>query len=188
MDSGRLRAAGRISMNKTIVMAVMAAAAVASTAAPARAQGPDVSMKGQYEMAKGWITKAAAMMPEADYGFKPTPEVRSFGQVLGHIANAVGMMCSAPAGAKSPLTGSAEKLVTKAEITKALDDAFAACDKSWAALTPAWNTETIDFFGRTPTKMAVITFNTSHAFEHYGNLVTYLRLKGHVPPSSQGGM
>jgi uncharacterized damage-inducible protein DinB len=172
-------------MKRIVVMAAVAATAFAT---PAAAQPPDVSMKGQYELAKGWITKSAAMMPEADYSFKPTPEVRSFGQVLGHIANAVGMICVAPTGAKSPLAGDAEKLATKAEVTKALADSFAACDKAWAAVTPSWNTDMVDFFGKSQTKMAVIAFNTSHVFEHYGNLVTYLRLKNLVPPSSQKGM
>jgi uncharacterized damage-inducible protein DinB len=169
-------------------MVVMAALAVIAMAAPAAAQAHDVSMKGQYEMVKAWITKSAAMMPEADYSFKPTPQVRSFGQVLGHIANAVGMICVAPTGAKSPLAGDAEKLASKAEVTKALADVFAACDTAWAGVTPSWNTEMVDFFGKSQSKMAVIAFNTSHAFEHYGNLVTYLRLKNLVPPSTQGGM
>jgi uncharacterized damage-inducible protein DinB len=174
-------------MKRLMLMATLAAVV---SAAPAAAQtAPDVSMKGQYEMVKGWIMKSAAMMPEADYSFKPTPDVRSYGQVLGHVANAVGMICVAPTGAKSPLAGNAEQLATKAEITKALTDVFAECDKAWAGVTPTWNTDTVDFFGKSQTKMAVLAFNTSHAFEHYGNLVTYLRLKGHVPPSSsKGGM
>jgi uncharacterized damage-inducible protein DinB len=174
-------------MKRLISMATLAAMVIA---APAAAQtAPDVSMKGQYEMAKGWIMKSAAMMPEADYSFKPTPDVRSYGQVLGHVANAVGMICVAPTGAKSPLAGNAEQLATKAELTKALADVFAACDKAWAGVTPSWNTEMVDFFGKSQPKMGVIAFNTSHLFEHYGNLVTYLRLKGHVPPSSsKGGM
>jgi uncharacterized damage-inducible protein DinB len=173
-------------MKRIVVMAVLAATSIATPAAAQNA--PDVSMKGQYEMIKAWITKSAAMMPEANYSFKATPEVRSFGQILGHIANAVGMICVAPTGEKSPLSGDAEKLATKAEVTKALADVFAACDKAWAGVTPSWNTDMVDFFGKSQTKMAVIAFNTSHAFEHYGNLVTYLRLKGLVPPSSQGGM
>jgi len=157
------------------------------SASPAAAQGQDFSMKGQYELVRGWVTKAAAAMPEANYSFKPTPEVRSFGQLLGHLANATGMICTIPAGAKSPLAGDAEKLTTKAELAKALADTFAACDKVWAAVTPAWHTETVDVFGAPQTKMASLAFNTSHTFEHYGNVVTYLRLKGIVPPST-GGM
>ena len=152
-------------MKRLILTATLAATAMAAMAAPAAAQPPDTSFKGQYELVKGWITKSAATMPEADYGFKPTPDVRSFGQVLGHIANAVGMICVAPTGAKSPLAGNAEQLATKAELTKALADVFAACDQAWAGVTPSWNTEMVDFFGKSQPKMGVIAFNTSHLFE-----------------------
>lgn len=157
------------------------------TASPAYAQGQDFSMRGQYTMVKDWITKAAAAMPEAEYAFKPTPDVRSFGQLIGHIANSTAMICTMANGGKSPLTGNAEQLTSKAELQKALASAFAACDATWNAVTPAWNTETVSFFGGTHSRMTVLSFNTAHDFEHYGNVVTYLRLKGLVPPSSPGG-
>ncbi len=143
-------------------------------------------MRGQYNMVKDWVTKAAAAVPEADYAFKPTPDVRSFGALLGHIANATGMICTMANGTKSPLAGNAEQLKTKAEVQKALADTFAACDAVWNAVTPAWNTETVGLFGAQQTRMAVVTFNTAHTMEHYGNIVTYMRLKGLVPPSSGG--
>jgi uncharacterized damage-inducible protein DinB len=158
------------------------------TAVPAAGQGQDFSMRGQYNMVKDYVTKAAASMPEANYAFKPTPEVRSFGALLGHIANATGMICTAANGGKSPLTGNAEQLKTKAEFQKALADTFAACDAVWAAATPAWNTETAPLFGAPQSRMAILTFNTAHTMEHYGNIVTYMRLKGLVPPSTAGGM
>jgi uncharacterized damage-inducible protein DinB len=164
----------------------VAALLTIATVRPASAQGQDFSMRGQYNMVKDWITKAAAAMPEADYTFKPTPEVRSFGQLIGHIANATGMICTSANGGKSPLTGNAEQLTSKAELQKALTSAFAACDAVWNAVTPAWHTETVSFFGGTHSRMTVLTFNTAHDFEHYGNVVTYLRLKGIVPPSSGG--
>ncbi len=164
------------------------AVAVGLSVSPAAAQGQDFSRKGQYDMVKGWVTKAAAMVPESEYSFKPTPEVRSFGQLFGHIANSTGSICTTPAGGTSPLTGDAEKLMSKAETIKALADAFAACDRAWAAIAPAWTTEMVDLFGTRQTKMDVLLFNTSHSFEHYGNVVTYMRLKGMVPPSSGGGM
>lgn len=150
------------------------------------AQGQDFSMRGQYTMVKGWITKAAAMIPEADYGFKPTPEVRSIAQLLGHIANSTGMICLAANGSKTPIVGNAEQLKTKAELQKALADTFAACDAVWTASTPAWATETIDLFGAKQSRLTALTFNTAHTYEHYGNLVTYMRLKDLVPPSSGG--
>jgi len=165
----------------------MLAIAICVSVQAVAAQGQDFSRKGQYELVKGWVTKAAAMMPEPDYSFKPTPEVRSFGELLGHIANSTGMICTVPGGGKSPLTGDAEKLTSKAETMKALADTFAACDRSWAAMAPAWDTETVDFFGGKQTRVDVLLFNTSHTFEHYGNVVTYMRLRGLVPPSSGGG-
>ena len=150
------------------------------------AQGQDFSMRGQYTMVKGWITKAAAMIPETDYGFKPTPDVRSIGQLLGHIANSTGMICLAANGSKTPIVGNAEQFKTKAELQKALADSFAACDAVWNASTPAWATETTNLFGAQQSRLTALTFNTAHTYEHYGNLVTYMRLKGLVPPSSGG--
>jgi uncharacterized damage-inducible protein DinB len=177
-------------MRPTLQLSVRAFAfvlgVIVMTAAPAAGQGMDLSMRGQYNMVRDWVTKAAASMPEADYAFKPTPEIRSFGALLGHVANATGNICLAANGGKSPLTGNAEQLKTKAELQKALADTFAACDAVWAAATPAWNTETTAIFGGTQPRMAVLTFNTAHTMEHYGNIVTYLRLKGIVPPSSGG--
>jgi uncharacterized damage-inducible protein DinB len=169
---------------RIVTVGVVGLSLVASVAS---AQGMDLSMKGQYEMVRGFVTKSAAMMPEADYGFKPTPAVRSFAQILGHIANSVGMLCVSPSGMKSPLAGDAEKITAKAEMVKALASAFAACDKAWGAMTPAWNSEPVDLFGNKTTKAAALAFNTAHTWEHYGNLVTYLRLKNLVPPSSAGG-
>lgn len=157
------------------------------TAGPAAAQGQDFSMRGQYNMVRDWVTKAAAAVPEAEYGFKPTPEVRSFGALLGHIANATGMICTTANGSKSPLTGNAEQLTSKAALQKALADTFAACDAVWDAVSPAWHSETVTLFGGAQTRMTVLSFNTAHTMEHYGNIVTYMRLKGLVPPSS-GGM
>jgi uncharacterized damage-inducible protein DinB len=151
---------------------------------PTRAQGLDRSMKGQYVAVRDWVREAAARMPEANYDFKPTPDVRSFGQLVGHIANSVAMICSVPMGTPSPLSSDAEKLPTKAALVSALDAAFSACDKSWAAVAPEWATAPVSLFGSTVSKMDALSFNNTHTYEHYGNVVTYLRLKGIVPPSS----
>ncbi len=109
-------------------MSAALAAVLPGIAAPSAAQGTDVSMRGQYTMVKDWVTKAAAAVPEADYAYQPTPEVRTFGQLLGHIANATGMICLAANGSKSPLAGNAEGLKSKAELQRALASTFAACD------------------------------------------------------------
>jgi uncharacterized damage-inducible protein DinB len=159
-------------------------------AAPLSAQTGDAAslapVRGLYETVRGYITAAADQMPEADYGFKPTPEVRSFGQLVGHVANAGYAFCAAAAGSERPSVSDAEKLATKAEIVAALKASFAYCDRAHQ-MTPAKSGETVDFFGAQHTRLSVLAFNMGHNFEHYGNIVTYLRLKGMVPPSSQGG-
>ena len=77
-------------------------------------------------------------------------------------------------------------MTTKAQLTKALQDAFAVCDKVIAGMTDAQAMETTKFFvGGQSTRGMIIAFNTAHNFEHYGNIVTYMRLKGLVPPSSE---
>ena len=140
-----------------------------------------------YDIVKGNITKAAEQVSEANYSFKPTPEVRSFGQLIGHIANANFMICSGASGEKSPATGDAEKLATKAELQKALAASFAFCDKAWTTVQGARGSVAVDLFGMKFTGASAMAFNSTHEWEHYGNIVTYMRLKGMVPPSSQGG-
>jgi uncharacterized damage-inducible protein DinB len=145
--------------------------------------------KTQYEGIRGFILKSAEQVPEEEYAFKPTPEVRSFGAILGHIANANYMICSAAAGEKSPSPADIEKTKTrKAELVQALQESFAYCDKVHASMNDARAMEMVTFFRQTQPRIAVLSFNTAHDYEHYGNLVTYMRLKGRVPPSSQGSM
>ncbi|MEZ5316404.1 MAG: DinB family protein [Vicinamibacterales bacterium] len=172
------------------VFAVLAgAAALAATATP-RAQAPDptiASIKLVYDGLKDDIVKSAAMVPEDKYGYQPTPEVRTFGRLFGHIANAGASFCAAATGMKSPIAGDAETLETKAELQKAVADMFAFCDHAFMMITPANANETVTLFGQTHSRLGVLAFNNAHLYEHYGNLVTYLRLNGMVPPSSQGG-
>ena len=146
--------------------------------------------KAQFALIKGYLSKTADQVTEANYAFKPTPDVRSMGAIIGHIADANFNICSAASGAANPMKDmSAEKTKTsKADLQKALADSYAFCDAQYAAMTDAKGTEIVDFFtGKTP-RLAVLAFNNAHNFEHYGNLVTYMRLKGMVPPSSQKGM
>jgi len=151
------------------------------------AQSADLAgYKVPHDVVKGWLLKAAEAVPEEHYGFKPTPEVRSLGQLFGHVANANFMICSAATGEKSPATGNAEQLTTKAEIQKALADSFAFCDNAWTLVEGARGTEPVDLFGMKLTRASTLAFNAAHDFEHYGNVVTYMRLKGMVPPSSGG--
>jgi uncharacterized damage-inducible protein DinB len=160
-------------------------------AAPSAYANPDTgnpisqSMKIGYERTKKFIIGAADLMPTADYAFKPTPEVRSFGQLLGHVADASYMFCSAAKGSPSPKKESVEKTATtKDALKKALTEAFAYCDAVYAASTDATLTQPIDLFGQKMVKFTALDINLAHDNEHYGNIVTYLRLKKLTPPSS----
>jgi uncharacterized damage-inducible protein DinB len=155
---------------------------------PAPAGGSMAAVKPLYEMTKNWIIKSAEQMSEANYSFKPTPEVRSFGQLIGHLANSQYEFCVPAKGGPAPNTGDIEKTTTdKAGLVKALKDAFAYCDALYD-MPDAKVMEQVDFFGNKGSKLWVLMFNVSHSSEHYGNIVTYMRLKGMVPPSSQRGM
>lgn len=144
------------------------------------------AIKAQQDAIKGNLVKSAAKVAEADYGFKPTPDVRSFGELVGHVANANYMICSLAIGEKSPATANIEKTVTaKAALEKALADSLAYCDTAIGKLTAANQMEEVKFFAGPMPRVAVFAFNNSHSMEHYGNMVTYMRLKGIVPPSSE---
>jgi len=156
----------------------------------AMAQTPDLKSASGYpkmvqKQVTAWIEQAAAKMPEEEYAFKPDPAVRTFGQILGHIADANYLFCSGVLGEKSPSPGIEKTKTTKAELTSALNDAFAYCGRAYDALTDASANETVKAFGQERNKLGVLWFNASHNLEHYGNLVVYMRLKGIVPPSSE---
>jgi uncharacterized damage-inducible protein DinB len=141
--------------------------------------------KNFYNNVKNNIVRSAEKVPEEDYSFKPTPEVRSFGQVLGHIADANYMFCSAVLGEKNPAPGVEKSKAKKAELVEALNQSFSYCDKAYDGMTDQSAAEMVKFFGREMPKLTVLSINTAHDNEHYGNLVTYMRLKSIVPPSSE---
>lgn len=158
----------------------------AAVAAPQAQTDPTIaSSKAQLQAVKGYVTKAADQVPEEMYSFKPTADVRSLGQLFGHVADANFMICSAASGKKPDMTGIEKSKTSKADLKAALDASFAFCEAAFDGLTAASGAEAVKFFlPGTSTRLSVLTFNTAHDFEHYGNIVTYMRLKGLVPPSS----
>ena len=169
---------------------VYTSAAMMTLAAGLFAQEPANPLSGGQKVFYGTVSdfliRGAEKMPEENYSFKPTPEVRSFGQLVGHVANAQYLFCSIAAGEKSPSTVNIEQTVTaKADLVQALKDGVAYCNKVYSAMTDAQASQIVKMFGRDAAKLTVLSVNTAHADEHYGNMVTYLRLKGVVPPSSE---
>jgi uncharacterized damage-inducible protein DinB len=140
-----------------------------------------------YGHLKTILLRSADKMPEENYNFKPTDAVRSYGQILGHVADAQYMFCSIALGEKSAALKIEQTKTSKADLTAALKDAFAYCDKAYDGMTDASATQVMKLFGGETPKLGVLIVNTTHTVEHYGNLVTYMRLKNIVPPTSEPG-
>lgn len=153
-------------------------------------QTPDLkTMSGYPKMVQtqitSWIVSAAEKMPEAEYAFRPDPASRSFGEILGHIADANYLFCSSVLGEKNPAPNIEKTKTTKPDLTSALRDAFAYCNRGYSTLTDQNAQETVKAFGQERNRLGILWFNASHNGEHYGNLVVYMRTKGIVPPSSE---
>ena len=167
-----------------VVLAVVPAAMFAQ-GTPAPANPISASEKGFYTFVSGEVIAAAEKMPEENYSFKPTPEVRSFGQLVGHVADAQYGFCSTAAGGANPMKGIEKTKTSKGDLVAALKDAVAYCNKAYADMTDAKGSQMVKMMSFDLARLTVLSVNTGHTDEHYGNMVTYLRLKGIVPPSSE---
>lgn len=136
-------------------------------------------------ISRGMLLPAAEKMPEEQYSFKPTDAVRSYGQIIGHVADLQYMHCSIALGEKNPAPKIEQTRTSKADLIAALREAFAYCDKVYGDMTDALAVQMIGASGREMPKLGMLTVNLTHSSLHYGNLVTYLRLKNIVPPSSE---
>jgi len=137
--------------------------------------------------AKRNIVESADQMPEADYSFKPVDTVRTFGQILAHVADSNYFYCARSKGEAPPVPdGTLEKTATtKAAIVKALGESVAYCDGVYAALSAASAAEMVKAGDAQIPRVQPLFGNVSHNVEHYGNLVTYFRMKKMVPPSTK---
>ena len=141
--------------------------------------------KGMYGMTKSVVLAAAEEMPEANYSFQPVSTVRTFGQLVGHVADAQYEFCSPVRGDNNKGPGVEKNKTAKADLIQALKDGFAYCDEAYTGMTDAHAADMVQFFGHNLPKLSILNYNIAHNEEHYGNMVTYLRIKGLVPPSSQ---
>lgn len=166
-------------------------------ALPAVAQPPmagqtvtiSVSIQRAYASVKANLTQAAEKMPEADYSFKPSTmaEVRTFGQLFAHVANAQFGSCAAAKGVPNPNQGHnlESELKTRAEFLKALADSFVFCDDAYAGLTEANANEPVTQGRGMIARAALLANNVTHSNEMYGTCGVYLRAKNIVPPSTE---
>jgi len=148
------------------------------------------SAKAMHAMIRRDLAEAAESMPADEYSFRPTPQVRTFGQIIGHVVDANFFFCSQVAGEKSPGTADYEQVTDKAALVKALNDSLVYCDRVYAATTDANFIQLVQIAnvvgaGSTNTvRGAMLMYNITHNNEHYGSLAVYMRLKGHLPPST----
>ena len=166
-------------------LGVLAQQAATAPAVPP-ANPISASEAGIYRLISGNVVRAAEQMSEENYSFKPTPEVRTFGQLVGHEADANYMFCSMATGEKNPSPGVEKTKSSKADLVAALKDAVAYCTKTYGAMTDTQGAAMTKFMNFDLSKLSLLSINTAHTDEHYGNMVTYMRIKGLVPPSSQG--
>ena len=169
-------------MNRILPLILLAAL---PGAVALQAQNPfSTETKNSYTGNKNTILKAADKMSDADYSFKASPSERTYGQIVGHIADLQMMLCGMAKGEQKK--GDAAAKTSKADLVGSLKASFDYCDGVYNSLTDADAATTVKMFGRDMTKLGVLNFNIVHDQEMYGQMVVYLRLKGLVPSSSEG--
>ncbi len=146
--------------------------------------------KSMHSTIRANLAEAAERMSDADYAFRPTAEVRTFGQLVGHVINANYFFCSQASGEKAPANPNFETIGDKATLVTGLTDSLGYCDRVYGATTDANFNRSIKMgagagMPATATvRGAILMFNVAHNNEHYGNVVVYMRLRGRVPPST----
>jgi uncharacterized damage-inducible protein DinB len=166
-------------MNRFLVIASLAAGSLA-----AQTSNPlSTEVKNAYTTVKGNILKAADKMSDENYAFKPTPEVRTFAEVVLHVVEAQTRTCAAFKGEQKSSTVTAKS--SKAEMTAALKQSFADCDAAYDSLTDAAAAEMVKGPRGQRTKLGILYGNATHDVEQYSIMAVYMRLKGVVPPSSE---
>src|SRR5579871_2245590 len=185
----------KVSLLAVLSLAVLGLAkpAAAQTGKQADANPMSTWLRGAYNGNRNNIVRTAEKMPEEFYDLRPgaQQEVRSFGEQVGHVANYNYLWCSQAKGEKNPHgADNLEKLPTKAELLKALNDAFAYCEGAYTALTDASGSEMIDITlengqQRRQLRMGLLTLNYAHNNEIYGSMVILMRMKNIVPPASE---
>ena len=170
--------------------AALAFSAVSTTPMPAQtpAKQPDLMVMTMEMGAKHIRTMfaiAADSMAESDFAFKPTPEVRSFGQLLAHVAASNYLFCASALGEQAPATDQDKTRTTRADIRQVLTESMDYCDRAFASMHDETKAKTMRPFrtAQLPA-LAVLNFRNYHALLHWGNAITYMRLRGKVPPSA----
>ena len=163
----------------TTIAAICAAACIVF----AQDASSTAELKQSYNGVKNNILRAAEKMSDADYSFKATPEVRSFGQLVGHVADAQLRTCSTINGSAKQAT--AGSITAKADLVGALKASITECDQAFDALSDANASQSVSIGRGSRTRLGALYGTVVHDNEMYGYMSVYMRLKGVVPPSSE---
>jgi uncharacterized damage-inducible protein DinB len=168
-----------------ILMAFVVVSPMFAQSASSSARSADSDVRDQWSTVSKYLTRSAEQVPETSYAYKPVATVRSFGQLVAHVAGSQMMFCAAALGEAVPKEDDFEKrTMSKAELVKALDESNTYCARAYAVAGPQLNGP-VEMFGQHLTKGGLLVLNATHDNEHYGNMVTYMRMLSLVPPSSQ---
>jgi len=168
-------------VNRSVVM-IFAAALAGGCALQAQTNPLIAESKRAYTAIKTNLTKAADKMSDENYSFKASPDIRTFGALIAHIADSQMRMCAQVKGEQKQADAASK--TAKADLVAALKASFDECDAAWDSITDANAGEMLG--GRAPrSKLGTLIYATTHDNEEYGYLAVYMRLKGVVPPSSE---
>ena len=168
-------------MNRICTLTLLVALA-GSAALHAQSNPFSADAKQAYTGIKNTLMRAADKMTDENYSFKTVPEVRTYGEMITHVADVQFMLCGMAKGEQKQ--AKAPEMKTKAAATAYLKSSFDYCDGVYDAMTDTAGADKVKMFGRELTKLGVLNFNIGHDNEMYGTMVAFLRIKGIVPPSS----
>ncbi|HKV51604.1 MAG TPA: DinB family protein [Gemmatimonadaceae bacterium] len=169
----------------SLAVALVAVASLPLASRPRIASGSVSDTRAIWSEVSKYITQSASDMSDADFQFRPTPEVRTFGQIIAHIAGTQHFMCASALGEPTGSEDDIEKTkTTKADIVAALKASNEYCAKAYAQSDDQVS-GTVKLYGMDRSRFYALVLNATHDNEHYGNIVTYMRMRGLVPPSSR---
>jgi uncharacterized damage-inducible protein DinB len=170
-----------------MMKALLATVALPFAVSAAAAQSPSPTGEARllWKSIIGNVNQAADELSESMYAYRPTPDVRTFGQLFAHIAGSQKMYCAMALGDKVGNEDDVEKVAkTKAAIVAALKESNTYCERAYSQ--PDENVKApVDIFGEQHPRFYALIANAAHDGEHYGNIVTYMRMNKLVPPSSR---
>lgn len=169
-----------------VLVALFAVAAVRAQDAAAPVANPvSTTVKAQLPRFSKNIVAAAEAMPAEKYGFKPTPEMNSFGHLMMHIVQSNNLLCSKISGAAAPDAKLADT-DAKDKLVAGLKASFEFCTTALANVDDSKLGESMILFGNRPASRAAALIALSDGWnDHYGAEAIYLRLNGILPPTAQ---